>query len=366
MPSLGADMEAGTVLEWRVGPGSAVHRGDIVAVIDTDKADVDVEIFEDGVVDELLVPVGRRVAVGTPLARVTGVDATTQPPSPTPGFVRASPLARRLAAETGHALGSVAGTGPGGAVVAHDLASSPADRAHELPPPVPTPATRTRSADSGAMQRAVGALMARSKQTVPHYYLARTIDLHAALDQLKARNEQLPVTERILPAAMLLRATAVAAAAHSSMNGFWNDGFEPASAVHLGVAVSLRSGGLVAPAILDADQRSLPELMAALQDLVQRARAGRLRASEMSAPTLTVTNLGDQGADEVFGVIYPPQVALVGFGRVVEEPRVVDGSLVVRPVVRATLSGDHRASNGHDGSRFLATIDRLLQHPEDL
>jgi pyruvate dehydrogenase E2 component (dihydrolipoamide acetyltransferase) len=134
----------------------------------------------------------------------------------------------------------------------------------------------------------------------------------------------------------------------------------------VGVAISLRGGGLVAPAIHDADHCTLDELMAALRDLVQRARTGGLRGSEMSDPTITVTNLGDQGVDQVFGVIYPPQVALVGFGRVAPRPWAVDGLLGVRPVVRATLAADHRASDGHDGARFLAAIDALLQHPEAL
>jgi pyruvate dehydrogenase E2 component (dihydrolipoamide acetyltransferase) len=136
--------------------------------------------------------------------------------------------------------------------------------------------------------------------------------------------------------------------------------------VHLGVAVSLRGGGLIAPAIHDADRLTVDELMAALRDVVERARSGRLRSSEMTDAGLTVTNLGEQGADEVYGVIYPPQVALVGFGRIVERPWASDGMLAARPTVRATLAADHRVSDGHEGSRFLAAVDRLLQSPEAL
>lgn len=217
------------------------------------------------------------------------------------------------------------------------------------------------------MRHAIGELMARSKREIPHYYLATTVDLSAALTWLRAENEQRSVTGRILPAALLLKATALALREVPALNGFWvDDGFQAADGVHLGVAVSLRGGGLVAPALHDADQLSLDEVMAGLKDLVERARAGRLRASEMSDPTLTVTNLGDQGADEVLGVIYPPQVALVGFGRIAERPWAVDGMLGVRPTVRATLSADHRASDGATGSKLLAAIERLLQRPEDL
>ena len=216
------------------------------------------------------------------------------------------------------------------------------------------------------MRHAIATLMARSKREIPHYYLATTIDLSSALNWLADANAVRPVTERLLPAALLLKATSLAVADVPTMNGFWDDGFRPSAAVHLGVAVSLRSGGLVAPAIHDADRLHLDLLMAALRDLVRRARAGTLRGSEMSDPTITVTNLGDQGVEEVFGVIYPPQVALVGFGNITERPWAAGGMLGVRPVVRATLAADHRVSDGHEGARFLGAIDRLLQAPEAL
>ena len=209
--------------------------------------------------------------------------------------------------------------------------------------------------------------MARSKREIPHYYLTATIDLARALAWMRERNRDLPVTERLVPAALLLKATALAAASNPALNGFWvDDGFRPGAGIHLGVAVSLRGGGLVAPALHDADKQSVVELMAGMRDLVTRARAGRLRGSELSDPTLTVTNLGEQGVESVHGVIYPPQVALVGFGRVAERPWAVDGLLGVRPLTVATLAADHRATDGFTGGRFLAAVDERLQHPEDL
>lgn len=385
MPSLGADMEVGTIIEWRVQPGDRVHRGDIVAVVDTEKADIEVEIFDDGVIDELLVEVGRQVPVGTPLATITSASAevrreapastpTVAPPPPPPeparapapviaaapppppmgttSYARSSPFARRLAVERGVSLAGLSGSGPGGAVVAADVPAAAA-------PP-------TRPSRQEAMRAATAELMARSKREIPHFYLADTVDLSAALEWMAAQNLSLPVTERLLPAALLLKATALAAREVPALNGSWTDSFHPSSAVHLGVAVSLRGGGLIAPAIHDADQLSVAELMAALRDLVARARSGRLRASEMSDPTLTVTNLGEQGAGEVYGVIYPPQVALVGIGRIVDRPVVVEGLVVVRPTATVTLAADHRTSDGHEGSRLLATIARLLQTPEEL
>jgi pyruvate dehydrogenase E2 component (dihydrolipoamide acetyltransferase) len=209
--------------------------------------------------------------------------------------------------------------------------------------------------------------MTVSNREIPHYHLSTTIDLHAATQWLAHRNEGRPPAERVLPAAMLLRATALSAARHPELNGFWvDDGFRPAEEVHLAVAISLRGGGLIAPAIRDADQRTLDETMEALRDLVGRTRQGSLRGSELTGATLTVTNLGDRGAESVLGVIHPPQVALVGFGRIVDRPCAVDGLVGVRPTVIATLSGDHRASDGMVGSRLLETIDELLQHPADL
>ena len=404
MPSLGADMDAGTVVEWRVAPGDEVHRGDIVAVIDTDKADIDVEIFDTGVIDELLVPVGARVPVGTPLAIVRTGAAGSAPPAPTvpptaaptpvvPSMVDAvapraeavgdDTVVRRLARHLGVELEHVNGTGPGGSVTREDVerAAQPAAREAAPPstPPVRPPATppatppeppggeATSGDRSVTMRRAIAKLMARSNREIPHYYVATDIDLSGALRWLESTNEQRPVASRLLPAALLLKATALAARAVPALNGFWvDDGFVPGPGVHLGVAVSLRTGGLVAPALHDADTMDLDALMDALRELTQRARSGRLRSSEMADPTITVTNLGDQGVETVFGVIYPPQVALVGLGKVVERPWAVDGLIGVRPVVRATLAGDHRATDGRTGARFLSDLEARLQHPEEL
>jgi pyruvate dehydrogenase E2 component (dihydrolipoamide acetyltransferase) len=217
------------------------------------------------------------------------------------------------------------------------------------------------------MRQAIGELMARSKREIPHYYLATTIDASRLLEWLEGENERRSVSERILPAAALVKAVALAAREVPDMNGFFQDGaFVPSERVHTGVAIALRGGGLIAPAIHDADAMSLSELMGALRDLVGRARGGRLRASEMSDPTVTVSNLGEQGVESVFAVIYPPQVALAGFGAIVERPWVVDGAIVPRPLLRATLAADHRVSDGQTGSRFLAAVERLLTAPESL
>jgi len=382
MPKLGADMAAGKLVAWRKKPGDAVKRGDIVAEVETDKGVIEVEIFTDGVIERLLVEPGAEVPVGTPLATIREEGIAEKPtpriPPPAPrtppvpaaqllpptppapagaGRPRASPAARELARTLGIDLATVHGTGPGGAVTREDV-----DRAGAFgaaPAPAVDRATR--------MRQAIAAAMSRSKREIPHYYLATTIDLHAALTWLAERNAARPVTERLLPGVLFLKAVALALREVPELNALWvGDRAVPSASVHLGVAISLRGGGLVAPAIHDADRKGLDELMRDLGDLVARARAGTLRSSELSDPTITVTSLGDQGAEAVFGVIYPPQVAIVGFGKVVERPRVTGGQVVVRPVVTTTLSADHRASDGHRGGLFLAAVDRLLQEPGKL
>jgi pyruvate dehydrogenase E2 component (dihydrolipoamide acetyltransferase) len=384
MPSLGADMEAGTLVEWRVKPGDAVRRGDLVAVVDTNKGAIEIEIWEAGVVEEIRVQVGAKVPVGTVLALVRGAaEAGAPPPAPAPaaapavaapvavsreappaaappaGRVRASPASRARARELGVELGAVRGTGPGGAVTLADVEA--AQRPVQAARPAPAPRA------PGPIRQAIAAAMSRSKREIPHYYLGAEIDLSRALAWLAGENERRPVAERLLPVALLLKAVARAAREVPEVNGFWVDGaFRPSEAVHLGVAISLRRGGLVAPALHDVDRKALGDVMRELDDLVARTRSGGLRSSELTDATLTVTSLGDLGVATVYGVIYPPQVALVGLGRVLERPWAAGGRVEVRPVVSATLSGDHRASDGIRGAQFLAALDRLLQAPEAL
>ncbi|MEU2231667.1 2-oxo acid dehydrogenase subunit E2 [Streptomyces vietnamensis] len=295
----------------------------------------------------------KTVPTTRPVKPVRGVDSAKE--RPTPLRVKSSPLARRLAAELSVDLTRVTGTGRGGTVRADDVRSAAAAEGAQRPA-VPDMARATTAR-----------LMSRSKREIPHFYLATTVDMAAALEWMHARNRELPLSARLVPAALTFKAVALAARKVPALNGHWvDDGFVPADEVRLGVAVSLRDGGLVAPALAHADTLSVTEVMAALKDLVARARGGRLRASETVDPSITVTNLGDQGVEAVFGVVYPPQVALVGLGRIVERPVAVDGLLGVRPVLTATLSADHRAADGATGARLLTALDRLLQHPEEL
>jgi len=372
MPSLGADMVAGTLVEWLVTVGQPVTRGQIIAEVETEKGVVEVEVFETGAIEELLVVPGTKVPVGTPLARIkteggpAGALAAPSEAKPAPaappvaaaapepaapaGRQRVSPLARKRAEDLGIGLDRVVGTGPAGAVTVADVERSAA------------PGVRSQ-----AMRRAIGAAMSRSKREIPHYYLATDIDVTPLSDWLAARNASRPVTDRMLVAAPLLKGVALALSKHPSLNGTFVDGqFRQGPAVHLGVAISLRGGGLMAPALHDAATKPVDTLMTELTDLINRVRAGSVRSSELADPTVTVTSLGETGVPTVFGIIFPPQVALIGLGRIVARPWVVDGALISRQILTATLSADHRVTDGHEGARFLTTLDRLLQEPERL
>lgn len=325
MPSLGADMEAGTLVAWLKSPGQRLAKGDAIASVDTDKGVIDVEVFHAGVLEEVLVPPGTRVPVGAPLARIREAGGEE-------GISPAAPLAPPVAA---------------------------APRAPETPTAAAPPADR--------MRRTIAAAMARSKREIPHYYLWTTIVLDRAMGWLAGINAERPIGHRLLPGVLLLKATALALAEFPEFSAVWeHDRLALRRPAHVGIAISLRAGGLVVLALHDTASRPLDDLMAAVADLTARARTGRMRSSELADSTITVTSLGDRGVDAVVGVIHPPQVALVGFGRIAERPWAADGRAVVRPVVTASLAADHRASDGHRGGLFLDAIDRLLQEPDRL
>ncbi len=391
MPSLGADMEAGKLVEWMIAPGDVVKKGDTVAVVETQKGAIEIETFEAGTVGNLLVEVGETVPVGTPLAEIGDMstaeaapkpvqepapetkaepapEAVAPPPAqqhastPAPnaaGRHRASPAARKLAQEKAIDLAAIKGTGPGGAVTSRDLQGAPKAAPQKAPSP--------SGIDFTEMRKAIGRTMARSKREIPHYYLRHQIDLRAANAWLEDYNASREPSGRLLMGALLVKAVALALKEFPDMNGFYEDEtFSPSEAIHCGVAVAVRGGGLIAPAIHDTASLPLSNLMAGMRDLVARVRAGGLKGSELSDPTITITSLGDRGVDEVYGVIHPPQVAIVGFGTVEQRPLAASGTLVAAPTVIATLAADHRVGDGRRGALFLREIEKLLQKPEAL
>jgi pyruvate dehydrogenase E2 component (dihydrolipoamide acetyltransferase) len=258
-------------------------------------------------------------------------------------------------------LSTISGSGPAGAVVRADVARSltaPAARAEKK---------RAIGLDLDAMRTAIAAAMARSKREIPHYYLEHQVDVTACEQWLARTNAARPPDSRLLIGTLAIKTVAVAIRRFPGFNGFYlDDKYAPSSAVHVGVAIAIRGGGLAAPALHDVDRLSLDDLMDRLRDLVQRMRAGHIRSSEIADATITVSSLGDRGVEALYGIIYPPQVALVGFGRVVQRPWVIDNVIGPRSVVTITLSADHRASDGHAGALFLAEIGRLMQEPEKL
>lgn len=390
MPSLGADMEAGTLVEWLVKPGDEVHRGDVLAVVETQKGAIEIECFEDGRVLELQADLGATLPVGAPLALILGPgEAAPEPKEPeapaadtkpeavpaqaladtpevapdpavaTPlphGATAASPAARARASELGIDLATITGSGPAGAVLLKDLEVRKSSAA----------IVQTAS-PMLEMRKAIAAAMARSKQTIPHFYLSETIDVQPALEWVEARNADRPPSDRLLLGALFVRATALAAAKVPSVNGQFVDGaLRPTDRVNIGIAVALRGGGLVAPALVDAGAMSVDETMSGMRDLVFRARAGRLRSSEVTEGTITISSLGAVGAEAMAGVIFPPQVALVGLGAPKLRPWIVEGTVVPRTVVTLTLSVDHRVSDGRQAARFIAEFQSHIASPETL
>ena len=389
LPSLGSDMDQGKLLQWLVKPGDPVKKGQVVAIVDTAKAAIDVECWHDGLVHALLTPLEATIPTGSLMAvlrnpgeseeAVNGQMAALAVPDEStvvapdlalaaPAVIQAknettrlkiTPAARRLAASRG-INPSTLQAGADGVVSLAEVEAASGRIAAGMPA---TP----KASRAPAMRKVIASAMVRSKREIPHYYLSEDIPFQRASEWLAKQNQELAVTQRLLPAAMLLKAVGVALLRYPEFNGFWkDDSFEAGIGVHIGVAISLREGGLVAPALHDLPNHDIATLTRKLLDLVKRCRAGTLRSSELSDATLTVTNLGDQGVGNVFGVIYPPQVALVGFGRITERAWATNDGLRALPCLSASLAADHRCSDGHRGALLLASIRELLQEPQKL
>jgi len=354
MPALGADMESGELVEWRIAPGGRVSHGDIVGVVETDKGAIEIEAYEEGTVEALLVDPGARVPVGEPIARLDGAPspapAVPAPPPPSRARPPASPAARREAERLGIELHDVTGTGPAGAIQLEDVRTAAA-----------------AGDPTEALRRAVGRLMARSKREIPHYYLSLAVPVDAAVAHLERLNRDRPPSARIVMTTMAAKAVALACAAVPEMSGRYEDErFVPEPAVRVGLAVAMRGGGVIAPALAGVADAQLDSLSERVRELVGRARRGRMRSSEAAGGSITLSSLGERSADLVHGVIYPPQVALVGMGSVTRRPWADGDEVVARSVVTLTLAGDHRVSDGRRGGRFLREIARLLTTPEEL
>lgn len=386
MPSLGADMEAGTLVEWRKKPGDTVKRGDIIADVETQKGLIEIEVFDDGIIGELLIKEGSKVPVGTVLAliktneEVQETKKETVPEKIAPiiqpigektiekstgekfeeKHIKASPLAKRIAAENNIDLSQIQGTGEDGAITKEDVENAIVQKGKITKPEVKTPL------QIEAIRSAVAAAMSKSNKEIPHYYLEKRIDMTKALAWLRIANSKRPIQKRLLPAALIIKATAKSLIDFPNLNAIWDNGLQLKKEINIGFVVSLRGGGVIVPAIHDANLKTIDEIMETLNNTISRARAMKLRSSDLTGTTISITSLGEGGADVVFGVIYPPQVAIVGFGGSSQQPFVENGMLGIRSVFTATLAGDHRATDGLTGSDFLSTLNTNLQNPESL
>lgn len=376
MPSLGADMEDGTLIEWKKKTGDTVKRGDCIAEVETQKGLIEIEVFDEGIIDEILIPEGTKVPVGTIMAMIkpSSVSLETKPTTLQPTeekitepilienieekSIKASPLARRIASDNHIDISKIKGTGEDGVITKDDVEQvirqqKPTETAKKIP------STET-------IRAAVAAAMSKSNREIPHYYLEKKINITQALVWLKEQNKERKVTARLLPVVLFIKATAKTLTGFPDLNAVWENGLQPKTSINIGFVVSLRTGGIIVPAISNANLKSIDEIMETLNDIIPRARALKLRSSELSDSTITLTNLGEGGADSVFGVIYPPQVAVIGFGSISDQPFAENGMLGIRSVVSVSLAGDHRATDGLTGSRFLSALDTNLQNPEIL
>ena len=385
MPSLGADMEAGTLVEWRKKPGDTVKRGDIIAEVETQKGLIEIEVFDEGIIGELLIKEGAKIPVGTVMALINPSGNVLKKKEITPEqtaiaiqpteektiekvkeeksearTIKASPLAKRMAAENNIDLSQIQGTGEEGAITKEDVENAIAQKEKIVN------SEEKNIPQVQAIRSAVAAAMSKSNREIPHYYLEKRIDMTKALAWLGETNHKLPIQKRLLPAALLIKSVAQSLVDFPNLNASWDNGLQLKKEINIGFVVSLRGGGIIIPTIHNANLKNTSEIMEALNDIIPRARAMKLRSSDLSDSTITITSLGEGGADVVFGVIYPPQVAIIGFGGSSQQAVVENGMLGIRHVFTVTLAGDHRATDGLNGSDFLVTLNKHLQNPESL
>jgi pyruvate dehydrogenase E2 component (dihydrolipoamide acetyltransferase) len=393
MPQMGADMQEGTILRWLKREGEAVRRGEIIAEIETDKANVEIEAYESGVLRRILLPEGATVPVGQIIAVIAAPEddisqyeaaaavvapraaagapappaAVVEAPRPEAGRIRASPAARRLAEELGVDLSRVQGTGPDGRILRGDIEEAAKASAVEAAPPAAVPAEAPASAPAvSRMRQAIARRMTQSKRETPHYYLTMDIDMTEAERLRRQLNEAAEGEVHISVNDVIVKAVAKALQHHPIFNSWFVDGqVQQQEALNIGVAVALDEG-LIAPAILDCGRKSLAEIASASRDLAERARSGVLKADEYTGATFTVSNLGMYEVETLIAIIPPPQTAILGVGAVRKVPAVQDGEIVVRERMKVALSADHRVTDGALGARFLADIRNFLENPISL
>jgi pyruvate dehydrogenase E2 component (dihydrolipoamide acetyltransferase) len=419
MPRLSDTMDTGTVGKWLKKVGDTVSQGEIIAEIETDKANMEMESFVDGVLARILVEEGQSANLGDPIAIVAAseteakeIQSSAAPVSssrapaaadsdgkvsqdmPTEGppaapqdagrvepeeRVKASPLARRMAQEHGIDLMDIAGTGPGGRITKEDVQSflkqaapvgqeaqpQPAAQAAPQPQPQPQGAAALRGTEPvqmTRMQQTIARRMAESKLSKPEFVLTAVIDMTEAQAVIKSVRA-IEGAPRVGPNDLLIKVCATALRQHPDLNAGWeNDSIVRYTRINVGNAVAIE-GGLIVPVIQDADRKSLGQISTESKALVEKARAGKLQPSEFEGGTFTISNLGMFGIEQFTPIINAPEACIMGVGSITPTPVVRDGEVTVRNLMRVTLSCDHRVVNGSHGAEFLQTLRRLLENP---
>jgi pyruvate dehydrogenase E2 component (dihydrolipoamide acetyltransferase) len=355
MPSLGADMGQGKLMVWKIKAGDEVEKGQTIATVETTKSAVEIESFRDGKVLELIGNEGEVLRVGSTIA-IFDVQGEEKKVIETPRL-KISPAARRLAEKMHVDLSTLKGSGADGQIELKDVQTTVNQKS--------SPNSRPGSIIN--IREAIAKAMSRSKKEIPHYYLKTRISVDALLAWVDKKNEVLPPMERLMVPTLLMKGVVQAIKEYPMMNGYYiNDTFESKKTINLGIAIALKTGGVLVPALMNADAMDLTMLNTSLQDLLIRTRKSELKNRELTEGTITVTNVGDQGSHEVFGIIFPPQVALIGLGRI--HKSAVEDNDQIRSgfVIDVTLSADHRVTDGLSGSRFLALIEKIFLNPSML
>jgi pyruvate dehydrogenase E2 component (dihydrolipoamide acetyltransferase) len=403
MPQMGADMTEGTLVRWLKQEGDAVERGEIIAEIETDKANVEIEAFESGIFRKVLVPEGQTVDVGTVIAVIASPEedlsgyegaavaakapaakampasapaAASAPPASTrvDGRVRASPVARKLAQEKGVDLALLRGTGPDGRIVRRDVeaafiggTAAPAPAAAPSAPTAPAPLPGAQVVPMSRMRQTIARRMTQSKQQAPHYYVTVDIDMAEAEHERREINNAFKRKDlHVSINDLIVKACAMALARHPIFNSWFVDGqVQQHESINVCIAIALEDG-LIAPAILDCQEKSLAEIAGASRSLAERAKSGALRPEEYSGGTFTISNLGPYDIETLIAIIQPPQAAILGVGSVREVPVVREGQIVAGKLMKVALSADHRVTDGAQGAQFLNEIRKLLENPAAL
>lgn len=426
MPQMGADMTEGTVVRWFKQVGDEVKKGESIAEIETDKANVELEAFDSGVLLKVIanegdvIPVGQIIAVlgeagetvaeapvaepqrprsrpasqaaarpslgdtGTSQAESTAAPA---PAAPTPDRaapgstavpadrIRISPVARRIAADNNVDVSTLQGSGPDGRILRRDVEAAIAAPATPTPQAAPTTPAQTAAARPVAgsrvepltrIRQTIARRMLQSKQQAPHYYLALDVDMTPAQEFRRAINATAPESSRITINDLIIKACALALERHPRFTAiFTEEGLSYPEKLDINIGVALEEG-LIAPAVLDCGSKTLGRIAQDARALIARTREGKLLAEDYVTGCFTITNLGNYGVETLIGVINPPQAAILGVGSAMPAAVVKDGAVVVREVMKLALSADHRVSNGAEGALFIKEIQALLENPVSL